>query len=66
MSESNWKCACGETNITKHDIGMSIAHEYGISEQKGRDILVRIRDRTGMVTASEDRVVSEKDTNGNP
>lgn len=55
MSES-WECACGETDITKHDLGMAIAHEYELTEQEGRDILVRIRERVGLETVTEDRV----------
>lgn len=56
MDEKPWQCVCGETDITKHDLGMAIAHEYGISEQEGRDILVRIRTRIGLETAPEDRL----------
>ena len=43
-----WVCACGETDITKHDIGMVIAHEYDIPEKKGREILLRMRKRVGI------------------
>ena len=38
-----WVCACGETDITKHDLGMAISHLYDIPEEKGREILVAIR-----------------------
>ncbi len=43
-----WQCVCGETDVMKHDIGMVIAHEYGLPEQQGRDILLRIRKRAGV------------------
>lgn len=56
MNDEPWECACGETDITTHDLGMAIAHEYEISEQQGRDILVRIRNRIGLETATKDRV----------
>jgi len=58
MSEEQWQCACGETDINKHDIGMVIAHEFEISEQEGRDILVRMRDSFGVETAPEDRTLT--------
>ncbi len=58
MDEELWQCACGETDITKHDLGMVIAHEYEITEQEGRDILVRVRTRVGLETDPEDRVVA--------
>ena len=45
----------------KHDLGMVIAHEYGVSEQKGRDVLVAVRDRAGFYTPDEDRVVGDND-----
>ncbi len=58
MSEEEpWQCSCGETDVSKHDIGMVIAHEFDITEQAGRDILVRIRDSAGLETDDEDRVV---------
>ena len=57
MSDEPWRCVCGETDINKHDIGMVIAHEFEISEQEGRNILVRIRDSAGLETAPEDRIV---------
>lgn len=56
-TEEPWVCACGETDIAKHDIGMAIAHIYDIPEQEGRDILVRIRDSAGLETPDEDRIV---------
>ena len=58
MSDELWQCACGESDINKHDIGMVIAHEFEISEQEGRDILVRMRDSFGVETAPEDRVIT--------
>jgi hypothetical protein len=39
-----WVCACGETDINKHDLGMAIAHLYGMPEEKGREILLNIRE----------------------
>ena len=60
--EEPWKCACGETDITKHDLGMVIAHEFGLPEQTGRDMLVRMRDRLGYDTADEDKVVGIGET----
>ncbi len=49
LSDDNpWVCACGETDITKHDLGMVIAHEYELSEEKGREMLVNIRRRAGV------------------
>ncbi len=56
--EEPWVCACGETDITKHDLGMAIAHIYGVPEQKGRDILVGIRARAGYDTPDEDKTVA--------
>ena len=56
--EAPWECVCGETDVTKHDLGMAIAHTYGVSEQKGRDVLVAVRDRFGLDTPAEDRKVS--------
>ncbi len=47
-TEEPWMCACGETDVTKHDLGMVIAHEYELSEAHGRDILLRIRKRAGV------------------
>ena len=58
MDEELWQCVCGETDITKHDLGIVIAHEYELSEQKGRDILVAIRSRIGLETAPKDRVIA--------
>ena len=58
MDEKPWQCVCGETDITKHDLGMVIAHEYELTEQEGRNVLVRIRTRIGLETAPEDRVVA--------
>ena len=58
MDEKPWQCVCGETDITKHDLGMVIAHEYEMTEQEGRDILVRVRTRVGLETDPEDRVVA--------
>ncbi len=52
---TEWECICGETDITKHDLGMAIAHEYELSEQEGRAILVRIRTRIGLDTPEVDR-----------
>ena len=52
-----WTCACGETDVEKHDLGMVIAHEYGVSEQVGRGILVAVRDRAGLDTPDEDKVI---------
>ena len=46
--EEPWECACGETDITKHDLGMVIAHEYELTEKQGRDMLLRIRKRAGV------------------
>jgi len=43
--EFEWECACGETDITKHDLGMAIAHAYEIPEEEGREIHLRIRER---------------------
>lgn len=60
MSEP-WKCVCGETDIEKHDLGTVMAHSYGLSEQEGRDILVRIRDRVGLETLPDDRTASGED-----
>ena len=57
-SERPWECVCGETDINKHDLGMAIAHEYDLSEQEGRDILIRIRNRIGLDTPKADRQVS--------
>ena len=57
--EEPWVCACGETDINKHDLGMVIAHEYELDEQKGRDILVGIRSRLGVDTPPEDRTVRQ-------
>ena len=57
MSDEEWQCACGETDIDKHDLGMVIAHEYELTEQEGRDLLIRVRDRIGLDTAPEDRIV---------
>ena len=59
-TEEPWECACGETDITKHDLGMVIAHTCDVPEQKGRDILVNIRARAGIETPDEDRVVSDE------
>jgi len=65
-TEEPCECACGETDIEKHDLGMVISHTFDLSMQEGRDILVRIRDRAGVETADEDRVfpdaLTEKDT----
>ncbi len=58
MDEEPWQCVCEEADITKHDLGMVIAHEYEMTEQEGRDILVRVRTRVGLETAPEDRVVA--------
>lgn len=46
--EEPWVCACGETDINKHDLGMVIAHEYELTEKKGREILMRIRKSAGV------------------
>ena len=59
MSEPEWVCACGETDPTKHDLGMVIAHLYELPEQQGRDMLVRIRDRMGLNTDEADRTVDD-------
>ena len=46
--EEPWVCACGEIDVSKHDLGMVIAHEYELTEEHGRDILLRIRKRAGI------------------
>ena len=51
--EKPWMCACGETDITKHDLGMVIAHEYELPEEKGLEILLRMRDRLGIIGDNE-------------
>ena len=58
MGDNSWECVCGETDISKHDLGMVIAHEYELTEQHGRDILIRIRNRIGLDTQETDRQVS--------
>ena len=57
MTDSDWECPCGETDVMKHDLGMAFAHIVEVSEQEGRDLLVRIRTRFGLDTPEEDRVV---------
>ena len=44
----SWQCVCGETDVSKHDLGMVIAHEYELPEEKGREILMRVRRRLGI------------------
>jgi len=34
---------------------MVMSHEFGMSMQNGRDMLVRMRDRLGIETSDEDR-----------
>lgn len=59
MNEPDWRCVCGETDIAKHDIGMVIAHEYEISEEEGRDILIRMRTRLLIGDDRDDEIVNE-------
>ncbi len=58
IEAEQWRCPCGETNVMKHDLGMVIAHTYGVPEQTGRDVLVAVRDRVGLDTPTEDRKVT--------
>ena len=62
LQEEPWECTCGETDITKHDLGMVLAHEFGMSMQDGRDTLVRIRARLGYDTPDEDKIFPKEET----